>query len=451
MATAASAVVFAVGAILVYATLSSSLSGAVTDELRIRADDVAAELGAAAPITVGGPMTTQLVDLDGAVLSPSGADPLLTPAEVSAVADDDLVVDRRVDGIGDDARILARPVERPDQEAAVVVVAGSTSSLTDARNRIGQVLLLAAPFVMLGIGGTAWFATGGALRPVRRMSRRAGTLSFAHPEARLPRPPGNDEIAQLGETLNEMLDRIATTVAHERAFVDSASHELRTPLAVLRGEIELALADLRQSNSIADVERALSSALEETDRLIHLAQDLLVLARADVGQLAEEPTAVPLRTATTEAVARHPAGGPAIEVTAAEDEVRAQAGSSSVDRIVGNLLDNARRHARSCIRIQITERRRWAVLRVTDDGPGFAPSIVDHAMDRFSRADDPRGRSEGGAGLGLAIVAAEVEAYGGRARIGNDEAAGGAWVEVRLPLAAASEPDVRTGSGDRAR
>jgi two-component system OmpR family sensor kinase len=443
MATAASAVVFAVGAILVYATLGSSLSRAVTDELRIHANDVAAELIADAPVTVGGRLTTQLMEADGDVLDPPDTAPLLTTGEVEAALHGELVVDRPVEGIGDDGRILARTIDAPGQDAVVVVVAGSTSSLTDARNHIALVLMVAAPVVLLGIGATAWLATGRALRSVRGMSRRAATLSLEHPEARLPRPPGNDEIAQLGQTLNEMLDRIATPMAHERAFVDHASHELRTPLAVLRGELELALADLRESGTTAGVEAALTSALEETDRLSRLAQDLLVLARADAGQLTEATGVVPLRSTAADIVARYPLGVVAVEVTGDGDEVWARAGSGSVHRIVGNLLDNALRHTRTRVEITVDARPDGAVLRVLDDGPGFAPSMLDRALDRFTRADDPRRRSTGGAGLGLAIVAAETEAHGGRTRIGNGGALGGAWVEVRLPLTPAPGPDER--------
>src|SRR5258708_6755113 len=117
-------------------------------------------------------------------------------------------------------------------------------------------------------------------RPGRRITREAEPMPLAAPGRRLPRPVGHDEIADLGRTLNQMLNRIESPISRERAFIDDASHELRTPLAVLRGELELAA---QQPDDIEGVRSGLASALEETDRLAHLAADVLTLARADAG------------------------------------------------------------------------------------------------------------------------------------------------------------------------
>src|SRR5205823_6062776 len=121
-----------------------------------------------------------------------------------------------------------------------------------------------------------------ALRPVGRMTAEADTISLAEPGRRLRQPPGYDEIARLGRTLNTMLGRMEASFAREKAFVDDASHELRTPISILRGELELALA---QPGSREDTERTLRSALEEAERLGRLAEDLLVLARSTSGDL----------------------------------------------------------------------------------------------------------------------------------------------------------------------
>jgi signal transduction histidine kinase len=435
MATIAAAALLAVGALLVYTVLSAALSSAVTDELRVRADDVEAEIDAGGPLTGNGQLAVQVVTSDGSVLDPEGEAPFLAPDEVPEAGDDEQVMTRAVEGVDDEARVLARSVTLPDGTPAAIVVAGSTNTLTRARDRIAIVLAIVGPMVVLVVAGTAWLATGAALRPVRRMSERAARLSLANPAARLPRPPGGDEIAQLGETLNEMLARIAATMAHERAFIDHASHELRTPIAVLRGELELLLIELRDSDTSPATIEAVASALEETDRLSTVAQGLLVLARADAGRLAGERERLSLHDVAEDVVRRAVASETdiSIEVSGSDPMVSAERGG--LERVIGNLVQNARRFARTRVMVSISDEDGQAILHVADDGPGFAPAVLGRAFDRFTRADDSRNRADGGAGLGLAIVAAEVAALGGRVTAANGEPLGGGRVEVRLPLA----------------
>ena len=136
------------------------------------------------------------------------------------------------------------------------------------------------PVVASPLAGYAM--AGAALRPVESMRRRAAEISATEPGARLPVSEAHDELSRLAETLNTMLGRLEEALARERRFVDDASHELRTPLAALRTELELAL---RRQRSPAELQQALASAAEETDRLSQLAEDLLVLARANGGSL----------------------------------------------------------------------------------------------------------------------------------------------------------------------
>jgi signal transduction histidine kinase len=253
---------------------------------------------------------------------------------------------------------------------------------------------------------------------------------------RLPRPPGNDELAELGDTLNEMLRRIHTTMQHERAFIDDASHELRTPIAVLRGELELARLDLGDGEGADQLAAALDSALEETDRLARLADNLLVLARADAGQLVEGRTRFDLAELVRAVVAATPAGEVAVEIRAGAP-VELEADPSTLERVVQNLLSNAARHAASRVRMTVTADKDAAVLSVADDGPGFDDELLRRAFDRFVRSGT-RSRIEGGAGLGLAIVAASAEAMGGTVRAANGRPLGGARVTVRIPRTSAA-------------
>src|SRR2546423_3002577 len=135
------------------------------------------------------------------------------------------------------------------------------------------------------------------------MSRRAASISAAHPGRRLPVPRADDEVARLGHRLNDMLDRVEAALARERSLVSNASHELRTPLALMKTEIELALAEPASTEELA---AALRSAGEETDRLAQLADDLLLLARFDSGALPLRRSPVAVREMLDSIAVRFP-------------------------------------------------------------------------------------------------------------------------------------------------
>ena len=231
-----------------------------------------------------------------------------------------------------------------------------------------------------------------------------------------------------------MLDRIEETVAHERAFVDDASHELRTPIAVLRGELELARLELAEGHEPADSIEAIDSALEETDRLARVAEHLLVLARADAGRLSDGHERIAVMAATARVVDRLGIDEVRLRVTGVETHVLGD--PDLLDQLITNLVTNAARFARAKVLLEI-QADGDVLLRVADDGPGFAPALLDRALDRFSRAEASRTRGirGSGAGLGLAIVAAIVESMEGRIDLSNGAPLGGACVDIHLPRA----------------
>jgi methyl-accepting chemotaxis protein len=226
--------VLTTAALALYDDVTSGLSDAITTELEVRLADLVADLddpaGAAATQR---PVVAQAVDATGRVLVPAGATPLLTHAELAAALEGEVLVDRPVRGVGDDARVLARRLNDGNGDAVVGVTATTTAPLVHVRHRLVVVLLVGGTALTAAVALTGWVLAGAALRPVRRMAQRAQTISMTAPGERLPVPPGGDEIAELGRTLNTMLVRIEATIAHERGFIDDASHELRTPLAVL--------------------------------------------------------------------------------------------------------------------------------------------------------------------------------------------------------------------------
>jgi len=227
-----------------------------------------------------------------------------------------------------------------------------------------------------------------------------------------------------------MLARLEAGLAHERRFVADASHELRTPLTLLKTELELAL---RRPRSAEELREAIESAAEDTDRLVQLADDLLVIARSEQGalQLRRDPIEVgelAERTAARFAPRAAELGRPlVVDVHAAAwvvgDRLR-------LEQALGNLVDNALRHGSGAVRLAAEASNGSVVLHVSDEGAGFPAAFAGRAFERFSRADDAR--SSGGSGLGLAIVDAIAHAHGGSAGITVANGSG-ADVWLRLP------------------
>jgi signal transduction histidine kinase len=261
------------------------------------------------------------------------------------------------------------------------------------------------------------------------MRRRASEISTSSLDERLPVPPADDEVSRLGTTLNAMLERIEDGVARERRFVADASHELRTPLAALRAELELAL---RRSRTTTELESSIRSAAAETERLSRIADDLLILARADQGtlRLRAEPTDLVdlLETVRSRFDARAELEGRPVTIEAHEAPV-ANVDRLRLEQAVGNLVDNAFRHGRGPITLTAGRRNGAVELHVLDQGPGFPPEFREHAFEPFSRATP----SDDGSGLGLAIVETIARAHEGSvgATLGSD---GGADVWISVPL-----------------
>jgi signal transduction histidine kinase len=282
-------------------------------------------------------------------------------------------------------------------------------------------LLVLGPVALLLASIAGYRIAGAALRPVESMRREAAEISSATSGSRLPLPEARDEIHRLGETLNEMLERLDAGLQRERRFVADASHELRTPLALLQTELELAV---RRPRTPEELEHAIRSATEEVERLIRLAEGLLVLDRA--GETKLRPTELDARE-LLDAVARRFATRAAEEGRAIEVHGGAtiHADRDRLEHALGSLVDNALTHGAGAVRLEAALDGDSVALRVSDDGEGFPPDFLPSAFERFSRADPAR--TTGGAGLGLAIVDAVARAHGGRA------SATGATVTFVLP------------------
>jgi signal transduction histidine kinase len=229
-----------------------------------------------------------------------------------------------------------------------------------------------------------------------------------------------------------MLGRIHSSVERERTFVADASHELRSPLAVLRTELELVA---RDRPSGAALQSAIGSAIEEADRLSRLADDLLLLSRADDHALTIDAVSVSVATLLEQAAdraRRRPAAAGKQIVLDLPADIHVLVDRDRVGQAIDNMLANALRYANTRVQLNARRAAHWAELHVIDDGPGFPPHFLPDAWERFARAD--AARTEDGAGLGLAIVRTLAEAHGGEAHAAN-AAAGGADVWITLPTA----------------
>jgi two-component system OmpR family sensor kinase len=270
-----------------------------------------------------------------------------------------------------------------------------------------------------------------ALDPVERMRRRASAES-ADASFRLPVPETHDEFSRLAQTLNELLARVQSGVERERRLIADASHELRTPLSQLLLRVDLALSRERTPD---ELRAALADLKQDTERLVRLANDLLLLARADDGQLPLRIERVPVLVAASEAASRfHQAAhrdGRSIELTIGPT-LNVDADPDRLAQALDNLIDNAIHHGQGTITISGTTIRDSVAIEVRDQGPGFADNFAEHAFDRFTTAD--RGRSREGSGLGLAIVAAIAAAHGGRV---TALPGSGGTIRMELPSASA--------------
>ncbi|HSL64422.1 MAG TPA: histidine kinase dimerization/phospho-acceptor domain-containing protein, partial [Gaiellaceae bacterium] len=291
---AAMAVLLTATGTFLYVRLGATLDDQLEQSLRARADDVAALVGrgewrlADRPegLAEGEETFAQVLGAGGEVRDatpPLDREALLAPAEL-ARARRGTVLLRQTAPAGLDGgpvRLLATPVEA-DGEAVVVVAGASLDDRDDALAALRTELLVGGPAALLLASLAGYALAAAALRPVEAMRRRAAEISATTAARRLPVPPTADEVGRLARTLNEMLARLEAGLERERRFVADASHELRTPLSSLRTELELAL---RRPRPPDELRAALASAADETERLVRLADDLLVLARADEGRL----------------------------------------------------------------------------------------------------------------------------------------------------------------------
>jgi signal transduction histidine kinase len=289
--------------------------------------------------------------------------------------------------------------------------------------------------------GVGWVIAGRVLQPIGRITAVARDIQATDLSRRIELPGPDDELKQLADTFDAMLARLDAAFAAQRQFVADASHELRNPLAIIRTNVDVALADPRADPD--DLRSTIVVVKRASDRMARLVDDLLALARRQEPTLEHEP--VDLGAAVAEAsddfvvpaaarsIVLDRAIAPGVVVTGDRDALK---------RAVANLLENAVRLAPEGSRIRLAAgsegNRAW--IAVADEGPGIAPEDQAHVFDRFWRADKARSRADGGTGLGLAIVRQIAESHGGQVRLQSKVGVGSSFV-IWLPVAASSSSE----------
>lgn len=364
--------------------------------------------------------------------------PLWQPGEPQVQPVTDLLGD-----LGRDVEQVAVPVQAGGVKANVVVVA----SMQQFDHTVADVLSLVevgSPMLLAVVGVICWLIVGRALRPIEMMRREVAgvaTVRGVHDQHRVAEPANDDEVGRLARTLNSMLDRMEASTARERRFVSDASHELRSPIANIRTELEVAL----HHPSTANWWQVARDVLGQNDRMEQLVAGLLLLARSDEGSLIEAGEPTDLAAVARAVVTGVPPGPPPVQMITDPATVRVPA--VYAERMIANLVDNARRFAATTVTVTVrvapvsADGEEFVELEVADDGPGVPDADRERIFERFVRLDAARDRGEGGFGLGLAIVADLSRFYGGSITV--EPGGPGARFVLRLPAAGpAARPTV---------
>jgi two-component system, OmpR family, sensor kinase len=325
-------------------------------------------------------------------------------------------------------------------QPGTTLVAIPLRDLTQTLNRLLTVEALVIGAVLIALAALAWWLVRLGLRPLARMGATAGAIAAGDLSRRVEPTNPRTEVGRLGMALNGMLAQIEGAFAERQAsenrlrrFIADASHELRTPLVSIRGYAELYR--LGATREPAEAERAMRRIEEEAERMGVLVEDLLALARLDE---VREPVREPVQLEELAADAVHDARAVAPERKIelyANGPLTVRGDRDQLRQVAANLMRNALVHTPGGTAVEVSARRDGghALLEVRDHGDGLPPGDPSELFERFWRAEPGRERGPGGAGLGLAIVAAIVDAHGGSVSAANADG-GGAAFTVRLPV-----------------
>jgi heavy metal sensor kinase len=331
-------------------------------------------------------------------------------------------------------RIVTVPIVQDRQITNIVQVASSLEDMEKALNTLLLILAITIPSALAVASLGGHFLANRALRPVDDVTNTARAITSHNLNRRIQIRKTNDEIDRLAETLNEMISRLDQSFKKIRQFSADVSHELKTPLTVLRGEIEVALRRVRTGE---DYRAILKSNLEEISNMTKIVDDLLLLSRADTGEVPLSKTTVDLSELLSEIQVQSQllATSRSIDVYVHNDQpVYTLADPLRLKSMMLNIIGNGIKYSPEGGRIDITLKKvnGSALIRISDQGIGIPSDALPHIFDRFYRVDKARSRAEGGSGLGLSICKWVAEAHDGSISAESEPGKGSTFT-VRLP------------------
>ena len=432
------AIALTVTAILVLVVMRHTLERNVANTALARAEELAllmqqTKLPSLLPDSGEKGAVVQVVDANGRSLSASaqlidGARLSLLQPEIGATqSETSTILPITGDQRGDPFRVVAFGAQT--QNGPITVYVGvSLDQVHENVEADRRILRSVFPMLLVIGGATSWHVVGRALRPVDAMTKQVRDIGDGDLSSRVPEPPADDEIGRLARAMNLMLDRLHSSTERQRRFVADASHELQSPLASSLADLEVALAHPGSTRWSA----VASGLVADNQRMTKLVSDLLFLAKSDDGANQPPRRLIDLDDIVFTEVARARTRA-AIEVdVAAVEPVEVRANPEQIARVVRNLLENAVRHAISRVVVGLSSDLTYAVLVISDDGPGVPTEDRERIFERFTRLDDSRSRHTGGSGLGLSIAREIAERHDGTIEV--ESGSGGARFVVRLAM-----------------
>lgn len=357
-----------------------------------------------------------------------GAEPFRRVARAGETTFGDIEIEGR------SIRAVFYPFRDMKGQPAIGIVGFPTSIVTDLIAKIGEVVLIAGAFCILAAGAIAVFLARSVADPMRELARQVEQID----PSRADSPPlveaPYEEMSTLVGSFNHLVGRVQEmlherekTINRQRQFVADTSHELRTPVSNLQGTIEVTL---RRERTEAEYRGALQTSLGEVQRMSRLIQDLLALAKSDVGEFDVHPKECDLSVIVRSAAASDASREIETQMDV-PDIFLVRCDADRVRQALDNLLRNALTHAKSRIQIRVFEDEGDAVISVSNDGPPIAAGDTELIFERFYRLDHSRARDTGGSGLGLPIARAIAIAHGGTVTVESGPTETTFW--LRLP------------------
>ncbi|WP_067171754.1 sensor histidine kinase [Microtetraspora niveoalba] len=410
-----------------------AISGQRWEEARLTASRVAADVRQG---TLHNPIRTnkkstlvQVVTPDRRVVASSEAARGLAPLTRSWPNPDNRFVESFVCTLPHGACAYVAALRTGKDPGSPVALVARPEPLITSTHLLELIVAGVVALLTAVIAWVAWKIAGRALRPVEEIRTQLAAISGSDLSARVLEPPGKDEIARLARTVNDALARLERSVTQQRQFAADASHELRTPITGICAQLESAMPHPE------DHPEAMKAALRDTKRLEAIMSDLLFLARVGTTDRSMREK-VDLGALVTHEVGRRRSGPVEIDLRAAP-EVTVSGVSTHLSRVLVNLLNNAERHAKSLIVVEVRREGDEAVLAVGNDGDPIPAADRERIFERFTRLDAARGRDQGGTGLGLAIAREVIQAHHGSIRVEDTD--NGALFVTRLPITSCTE------------